>query len=239
MTLLIDRPAVFHEGGTRELLLIWQNRRTSRFSKVGILSVSDAGFVFRYAEDARADPDFFPLDEFPRLDGEYASSSIPPFFANRIMSSARDSYDAYLGWLGLAQGSPELPLEILVRTGAGRATDTFHVVEMPSRGARIFISRFFVSGVRHQPRTPELLAVMSDGDPLILEPEPDNTKNPDAYRVLRRRGEPIGRIPDWLCGEIAELAGSGWRLDAVAEKVSPDAPPHIQVLCRITARLGA
>lgn len=236
MTLLVDRPSACPAGRTRELLLIWQNRRTGRFAKVGVLSVSSTGFVFGYADDAKADPDFFPLDEFPRLEDEYSSSSMPPFFANRIMSSARGSYDAYLNWLGLDQGSPDLPVEILVRTGAGRATDTFHVVEKPIRDAEEFISRFFVSGVRHQPGTPELLAVMSDGDRLILEPEPDNVKNPDAHRVLRLHGEPVGRIPDWLCGEIAELSARGWRFKATAEKISPDAPPHVRVLCRVHAR---
>lgn len=239
MTLLTDRAPVAVERESRELLLVWQNPATRRFSTVGLLSISSGGFRFRYADEAKADPDFFALAEFPHLDGEYASPALPAFFANRVMSAARNSYDDYLGWLALDAQSPDLPVEILVRTGAERATDTFHVVEKPSRGALSFVSRFFVSGVRHQPAQPVAVGAVSTGDRLELEPEAGNSANADAHRVVTLGGVPVGWVPDWLCGEIAELSRSGWRFEAVAEKVSPEAPSHIQVLCRITAHLDA
>ncbi|NQX17317.1 hypothetical protein [Rathayibacter sp. VKM Ac-2857] len=237
MTLLTEHRGVAVERAGRELLLIWRNPSTRRFSKVGVLSVSTDGFRFRYADQARSDPDFFPLDEFPRLEDDYSSSSMPPFFANRIMSPARTSYDDYLGWLALELESPDLPVEILVRTGASRVTDTFHIVEKPSRGARTFVSRFFVSGVRHQPEHPVSVDALTTGERLMLDPDGGNAVNPEAYRVVSRRGVPIGWVPDWLCGEIDELASSGWRFDAIAEKVSPGAPAHVQVLCHVIAHL--
>ena len=239
MTLLTDLAPVAVERESRELLLVWQNPSTRRFSTVGLLFISSRGFRFRYAEEAKADPDFFPLAEFPHLEREYASPSLPAFFANRVMSAARNSYDDYLGWLALDAQSPDLPVEILVRTGAARATDTFHVVEKPSRRTRFFVSRFFVSGVRHQPAQAVAVGAVSTGDRLDLEPEAGNSANADAHRVVTLDGAAVGWVPDWLCGEIAELAEAGWRFDAVAEKVSPDAPPHIQVLCRVTAHLDA
>jgi hypothetical protein len=235
MTLLTDRPSPAVERSGRELLLIWQNPGTRRFVKAGLLSIAAEGYRFRYAEEARADPEFFPLGEFPQLDSEYRSSSMPPFFANRVMSSARTSYDDYLRWLALEAESPDLPIEILVRTGASRATDTFHVVEKPTRGARDFVSRFFVSGIGHLPAPTGLEGALRTGDCVLLEQEGDNVVNADAHRVVSLRGVQIGWVPDWLCGEVAELADAGWRFEAIAEKVSPEAPAHVRVLCRLTA----
>lgn len=223
--------------GIRELLLMWQNPRTGRFLRAAVLSVGAEGFAFRYEQEVVSDEDFFPLAEFPELQGEYASSSLPPFFANRVMSSERGSYDDYLGWLRLTAASPDLPVDIMVRTGAGRATDTFHVVEKPLRTAQTFTGRFFVSGVRHRPEHPHSVLSLQPGAGLVLVPDPENGHSAEAYAVVAASGEPVGWVSDWLCGEIAALAGAGWAFEAIAEKVRPEAPAHIQVLCRVTATL--
>lgn len=221
---------------SRELLLIWQNPRSRRFSRAGSLRISgDDRFEFSYEPSIRSDPEFFALDEFPSMDRPYESDKLPAFFANRIMSAERPSYSDYLGWLGLTAGSVDLPVEVMVRTGAGRATDTFHVVEKPNRNATRFVSRFFVSGASHQESSSELISELVDGDRLRLLPEPANGHNPDAHLVLVSHGAAIGWVPDWLCGEVADLAENGWSVDVFAEKVNSDAPPHIQVLCRIEA----
>ncbi|WP_068481339.1 HIRAN domain-containing protein [Pseudoclavibacter helvolus] len=223
-------------GATRELLLIWQNPKNRKFRVAGLLTYSaDEGYSFRYQPTIASDPDFFPLAEYPDLEHEYVASHLPPFFANRVMSTRRGSYPQYLDWMGLDVNAANLPIELLVRTGASKATDTFHIVEKPARSATTFTSRFFVSGIRHQPGAEVTIEDIKSGEELQLQPEPDNPKNPDAHMVLRSHDERIGWVPDWLCGEVAAMAAEGWSYRVIAEQVNPSAPAHIRVLCRLEA----
>ena len=221
----------------RSLLLVWQDRSDRRFVPVAELNyLADGRYVFQYSHDARNTPAFFPLDEYPDLSRTYVSESLPVFFANRVMSSERPSYDRYLHWLGLENRvSSEVPLEILARTGAGRATDTFHVVDRPLKGEKSFVSRFFVSGVRHVEDPDAALAAVRSGDRLVLRKQPDNAKNARAVIIDLETGAQLGWVPDWLCDEVTRLLDEGWSLDLVAEQVNPDAPAHTRVLCHLAA----
>ncbi|TFD66091.1 HIRAN domain-containing protein [Cryobacterium sp. Hh38] len=222
----------------RRLLLIWQNPATRKFVQVGQLDhLLDGKYVFQYLPAATTDPDFFALDEYPVLDRSYVSSALPVFFANRIMSSGRASYQEYLEWHGLQDAeSIDVPMELLARTGGGRATDTFHVVEHPVRSTGTFSSRFFVSGLRHVDGGAERVRTLSEGANLSLRSDEENEHNPQAVVVDTDHLEPIGWVPDWLCDEVSALRSSGWQLEAIAERVNPEAPVHVQVLCRIDAR---
>jgi hypothetical protein len=233
-TLLPEAYRAHLDSDIREFILVWQNPNSRRFLRAGSLVIADELFEFRYERAALEDEDFFPLDEFPVVDKVYKSRQLPAFFANRIMSSERGSYERYLGWLGLAPTRDDVPIEILIRTGGSRATDTFHIVERPLVGASHFISRFFVSGIRHQ-ASESLIRSISDGDDLLLESQPHNVHNANAHLVLKSRDEPIGWVPDWLCDEISEMARDGWHFRVSAERINPDAPSHIQVLCRLEA----
>ncbi len=221
----------------RSLLLVWQNPNSRRFIKIGRLDLLvDGRFVFHYLSDAVEDPEFRMLDDFPKRDTFYVSNSLPSFFANRVMSSHRSNYRQYLHWLGVDDlASVEVPIEILARTGGGRVTDTFHLVERPEASATQFTSRFFVSGVRHAPGIEARLEALGRDSALSLSLEEANVKNPRAVVVLADQRYKIGYVPDWLCSDIYGLIKNNWQLSAVAERVNPDAPAHIRVLCRITA----
>lgn len=223
----------------RELLLVWQDPTDRRFQTVAKLSqLADGKFVFEYLEGAMTDR-FFPLDEYPDLGETYVSTSLPVFFANRVMSSERPAYGKYLAWLGV-ENLPEsdIPVEVLARTGGGRTTDTFHLVDSPALGDRFFESRFFVSGLRYAPKGLERVEALSSGEKLSLVPEPENPKNPRAVIVSATDGEQIGWVPDWLCSEVSRLRGEGWQFEAIAERVNPDAPAHTRVLCAVRATLA-
>jgi hypothetical protein len=221
----------------RQLLLVWQNPDSRRFVKVGRLDqLVDGRFAFGYMAEARDEPGFFPLDEYPAWDRVYVSDELPVFFSNRVMSSERPSYDEYLSWLGVQDLSDvEVPIEILVRTGGGRATDTFHVVDHPFSEADGFESRFFVSGSRHIDGADERIAGLMPQDALDLRLDALNQVNSKAV-VVDHDGKPIGWVPDWLCADVADLMARGWDVSAVAERVNPAAPAHVRVLCRIEAR---
>lgn len=238
-TQTVDAPVGPRSEVQRALLLVWQDPSDRRFVPVAELHhLADGRYTFAYRNDARSNPRFFALDEYPNLDRTYASDSLPVFFANRVMSSDRPSYDRYLRWLGLSAADPKhLPVEVLARTGGARATDTFHVVDIPVRGERSFESRFFVSGLRHVNSADELLRDVKAGDQLALRPDPKNPKNSNAVIVDVENGVQLGWVPDWLCGEVSDLIREGWNLNLRAEQVNVDAPAHTRLLCRLFASI--
>ena len=59
----------------------WERREL-----VGRLSLEDGEFVFRYAEEYRGEP----ISAFPRIDREYRSGHLWPFFSVRIPPLSRD-----------------------------------------------------------------------------------------------------------------------------------------------------
>ena len=216
---------------------MWQDPTDRRFVKVGQLdALPNARYAFHYLPAAAAETNFTPLVEYPRLDALYVSNEIPAFFANRVLSSDRPHYAQYLGWLGIAHlDESEIPVEVLARTGGGRATDTFHVVDLPQDGNDTFSSRFFVSGIRYADQDGVAVASLRNGAVLSLRLETDNLKNPNAVLINTDDGRKIGYVPDWLCADVHERIRSGWSVTAVAERVNPDAPAHVRVLCRVTA----
>lgn len=221
----------------RSLLIVWQNPRDRRFVKIGRLDVlADGRYAFHYLPESSNDPEFSALDEYPNRDAVYVSESLPAFFANRVMSTERPSYEQYLHWLGVEGiGAAELPVEILARTGGSRATDTFHVLDLPELRDGGFSSRFFVSGIRHLGNEAGL-AELREGAELQLRLEPENPKNPRAVIIDAAENRQIGWVPDWLCGEVHALMQAGWQVTATAERVNHDAPAHVRVLCRLDAR---
>ncbi|GAA1681190.1 HIRAN domain-containing protein [Microbacterium lacus] len=239
-TQALDRDQLDLTASRKTLILVWQNPVTRLFVKVGQLDALPGGrFAFQYLPGAWNDPAFVPLLEYPDRDTAYVSDEVPAFFANRILSVDRPHYDRYLSWLGIEDLSPdEVPFEVLARTGGGRATDTFHVVELPLAKADRFTSRFFVSGVRYFADSDAAIATLKNGATLRLELDEGNEVNPKAVLVNTIDGQKFGYVPDWLCSDVHARAKDGWSVTAVAERVNPDAPAHVRVLCRLEARRG-
>ena len=112
----------------RKFRLIWKNPDDGGYHEVGqFMHLRDGRYVFAYRQDVGSVDGFHPLLQFPDTGRTYVSEVLPAFFANRVMSRKRVNYGEYVGWLGLTEDA--LPVEILARTGGGRATDTFHVVD--------------------------------------------------------------------------------------------------------------
>lgn len=226
----VEAPRVPH---VRSLLLIWQNPRSRRFVKVGRLQVANNGYRFEYLEGAE-DPEFQPLQSFPDFQRAYVTPQLPVFFQNRVMSRKRPSYEQYAHWLGL-DPQFEAPIEFLARTGGGRATDTFHVVEEPRlEPGQVSILRFFASGLSHVEGSLGRLLNVRQSDRLTLRPEPDNPVNQRALLIDATAGESLGWVPDWLLEEVHVLMRAGdFRL--FVDQVNFDAPWHLKLLCRLEA----
>lgn len=242
MVVRVSSPAGAEHGAkvSRSLFLIWQDPESRRFVRIGVLSeLVDGRYTFAYTDDARNGENFYPLAQFPDTEKTYVSTALPAFFVNRLMSRKRDSYPDYLDALGIDSPELETPMELLARTGGPRATDTFHLVDDLIAGDDdVVTSRFLASGVRHVDTDGTRLANLQDEDQLKLRAEPDNPANDRAQLICADSGEPVGYVPDWLLSDVEKLRSKADVLKIFAERVSPDAPPHLRLLCRIEAHLS-
>lgn len=216
--------------GTRSLRLIWKDPATGRHYQVGhFTQLEDGRYRFYYEDDLPSS--FTPLAQFPETDQVYESEDLPAFFANRVMTRSRSSYPLFVSWLGLNNDS--LPIELLSRTGGGRVTDTFHLVDSFNLADGACSGRFFVSGIQHSPDSTQILARLHEGQELHIVDEPDNPQNPGAM-LLTIDGEKLGWIPDWLVDDVHALREeSSTRI--FVEQINLDAPARLQVLCRLDA----
>lgn len=215
------------------MLVVWQNPTTRRFVGVAqIDELTDGKFIFAYTEDAKSDDEFIRLAEFPDLESLYLVDALPAFLSNRIMSTRRSSFPEYRAWLGLEGQDDDLPIEILLRTGGHRVTDTYHIVETPRQTSDAFSTRFFVSGIRHIDGAVERLGHVKQNDVLELVDQPANPKNPEAKLIAKSSVGHLGWVPDWLVSQVRELE-QNYELTCIVEKVNPDAPMHLRLLVKI------
>lgn len=220
----------------QRLFLIWQNPDTRQFIRVGVLSeLVDGRYAFEYTAGASADG-FHPLVQFPDVRKTYVSDALPAFFVNRLMSKKRPSYPTYLDAIGIDAVGLETPMELLARTGGPRATDTFHLVDDFSADQNgCVVSRFLASGVRHIDGSADALSRVKPGDQLQLRADADNPVNKRAQLVCAQTDDPLGYVPDWLLDDLEELLQRASEYRVIAERVTPDADPHLRLLCRIEA----
>lgn len=225
------RPAT--TGRERAFAVVWQHPTTRSFARVGRLEVRGGSYEFRY-DDRVADVEGFePFLAFPELDRTYRSEELFPFFSNRVLSARRPDYPVYLERLGLQTGDP---LEILARSGGGRATDTVHLAPEPVLTLDGFIElRFLASGVRHADPDGTHLRDVAAADVLALHDDEDNVVNPLALSLDSAAGARVGWVPDYLLDIVRGLRET-YELEIVAEIVNPpDTPAHLRLLCQLRA----
>lgn len=226
---------------TRRLLVSWQDPETRSIIPVGVLTQGTPDgsddYEFTYLRRAQEQPDFRPFVGFPDLTTVYRSSRLFPFFENRVMSSSRPDFAAFLESIGLNDGAT--PFEILAHSEGRRVTDTVEIFPEPVIGPDgALVCRFHVRGVRHLPGAHDVIDTLRVGQRLVVEAEPDNPTDPDAVLVLDD-GRRIGWVPAFLTSLVhvpRQLVDDG-AVEVVVERIGDRAGPvHQRLLCRLTAR---
>jgi hypothetical protein len=224
----------------RTLYLAWR-QPDRRWWPVGRLDREASEYVFRYTKGAlsAAEAGFHPLLSFPDLDEVYASRELFPLFANRLPPRTRPDYEAFVEWLDLGPSETD-PMVLLARSGGRRETDMFEVfpVPEPSNGGR-YEAAFFVHGLRHRgPEAEEEARRLQPGDPVALEPEPENPEDPRAMRVRTVvRNVHLGFVPRYLCDDVHYLrAACENEVKTRVRRVNlPPTPAQFRVLCSLEA----
>lgn len=217
----------------RAFSVVWQHPETRIFTRVGRLEVHADGYTYRYDGAAADITNFEPFLAFPDLSRTYRSDELFPFFSNRVLSARRPDYPVYLERLGLDVADP---VEILARSGGGRATDTVHLVPEPVLMPAGFVElRFLASGVRHADPDGAHLRNVSTGDVLVVRDDVNNAVNPQALLLDNTSNEPVGWVPDYLLDTARGLRES-YEIEVLAEVVNPpDTPAHLRLLCQLRA----
>jgi hypothetical protein len=214
-------------------LVTWRNRSLRRTFSIGLLTATEEGFRFSYLPGASTAPDFRPFVNFPELERQYRSTSLFPFFAQRVMDSRRPDYLNYLQALALPPGATAT--DVLGRANGQRKGDTVQAILEPHIDEDGRIDHvFLVSGVRHAPGNPQTdVQFLRPGSRLVLEPEPQNPANPDALLISREQGHPIGWVPDALLYLAREVAKGSYQLEALRVN-GAEWPSHLRVIVRLT-----
>ncbi|MFP5309592.1 MAG: hypothetical protein ACLGIR_08440 [Actinomycetes bacterium] len=230
-------------GQTRQRCfdVVWQHPSSRAFYVVGDLTIEqgDDGTIassrYVYRSEARTVPGFEPFVAFPDLGRDYASDGLLSMFDNRVMSPRRSDFPRYASALGLSPDGAD-PVELLARSGGGRATDTVQLVPEPERHDDGSESRLFlVSGVRHKDPEGKLTGALTEGDELIMRDEPDNEWSPRAV-LLAGDGEPFGYVPNYLLDYLHKARDAAPVRIMVEHVNGPEVPPHLRVLARMVCR---
>lgn len=224
------------------LYLAWR-QPDRRWWPVGRLAREGSEYVFSYTKGAvsAAAGGFRPLLSFPDLNEVYVSGNLFPVFANRLPPRSRPDYEDFIRWLDVGPTEGD-PMVLLARSGGRRETDMFEVFPVPEpkpNSLGRYESAFFVHGLRHRgPAAEEEARCLSPGDPVVLEPEPENPEDPRALRVLTVvRGTHLGFVPRYLCDDIHSLREACQNdLQARVRRVNPPpTPAQFRVLCSLDA----
>jgi hypothetical protein len=222
-----------NDDPARRLIVAWQDPSARAYHKVGYLEVFEGPkFRFRYDTDAIAGlPNFEPFPNFPEEPYVYESPDLFPFFNNRMLSRKRPEYSSLLR--AVALGEDATPIELLERSGGGRATDTIQVFPLPTADESGVVRLIFPAhGVRYIEGAAERIERLAPGDSLEFRGDPDNEYN--AQALLVTSGERLGWVPNFLLTMVRQLIGAygGYRLTVEAAN-GPDVPFHFRLMCRL------
>jgi hypothetical protein len=200
------------------------------------VDANEREYRFGYLKRAETEVDFRPLPGLPDLHRSYTSPTLFPVFANRVMLSNRPDYSEFIEQLNLDDDAQ--PFEILQRSEGTRATDRIEVFPTPiPLPTGDLTTTFFARAIRHVEGASEAVESLEVGDELRLVAEPDNRVNPFAVILNTRTGACVGYAPDYLLAMIHDLdEANGEPPIVTVEHINPPStPPHLRMLCRLTA----
>lgn len=227
----------------RTVFLGWQDTIDRRaWYPVGCLSVDPSGgdYVFGYTRGALAAQErsgFTPLYDFPAFESIYRSEQLFPLFKNRVMTPQRESFQAYLRQLDIADSDP-YPLEILAVDGGYRVTDSFQVfpkIEKREKGA--FRCRFFLHGWRHtNDASRARVDHLREGENLHVAIELANPATGCSVQIQSEDYQVLGWAPRYLVGDLVQaMAHAPGDYCARVVKVNPiPAPSKQRVLIELS-----
>jgi hypothetical protein len=224
----------------KTLYLAWQDPENRHWLPVGRLSFDGHVYRFVYTKGAEQSPRFVPFGVMRDLYAVYESSELFPLFANRLLSKTRPEYQDFLTWLDVPAHADE-PLVLLALTEGMRATDTLMIFPRPEKSSDGHYSvRFFSHGLRYA--LPTVVQFIDERlrPPVRLFLMLDSQNPHDPSAVALRTADPallVGYCPRFLTADVHQLLQTvPATVHVQVERVNPDAPLQLRLLCRLTAQ---
>jgi len=223
------------EAGTVRLLVTWQSPDVRAFWRIGVLSHLGYAYEFEYVNGVDDVPGFVPFVGLQDVKQTYASETLFPVFAERMMDTRRHGFDEWLRQLRIESGAS--PLEILARSNGTKGSDTIQLFAVPQVGTDGSTScQFFVHGVRYVEGASELIDTLLPGQELTIQEHPENTWDSRAL-IVAKDGSKLGYIPGPLLQYVHALRGrDGCALKVV--QVNPESMgSHFRLLVGVSGNL--
>lgn len=226
------------------LFVAWQDPVTSSYHPVGRLANGDGSegsqyeFVYTHGSKEAEKHGFRAFLGFNEFDRVYKSSTLFPFFANRIMSRSRPDFAAHISRLDLTDETAN-EMATLARSGGVRATDSLELFQLPTPvpGSGHFESLFMVHRVRHLGPTEQArILALQPGEQLRHEHEENNQADTNAMRLWTEDGVHVGYMPRYLSKDACHLLYNCESFVVFVAKVnSPPSPVQQRLLCRLVS----
>ncbi len=197
---------------TDKIYLTWRKDVDRPRHIIGILQRADNNYSFMYSEKnvsvAAQEDDFTYYPAFNEVDKVY-TDNVLEVFKRRLLNPQRRDYDDFLNYWG-AIGYKDDTFALLGLTGAKLLTDNFEFIaphnEYPARFNTDVSwlntkSQYVVDSIRK-------LSNIEVEEKISLEPEPDNSYDKKAVKVLFEK-EILGYIKSIHCENIYDAITEG------------------------------
>lgn len=223
----------------KAVFLVWQDPMSRRWLPVGRLTYENNRFQFVYTKGALSSTNFIPFGPMRDLRSVYESTELFPLFQNRILSKDRPEYQQFLRWVNVTEDTAD-PLALLGRTEGIRGTDSLRVIPCPERLKNgTYQVHFFSHGLRYlPPESIEAANELKPGTRLYLMLDVQNEQ--DSFAIALRSEKPtllVGYAPRYFATDFRNvlLGPSSKTVEVLVERVNPEAPIQLRLLCSITA----
>jgi len=221
-------------SGTRilaRLIVTRQDPESGAYHAIGYLDRVEGGYEYGYLAAFVGKQGFVPMVGFRDTDRRYHRAQLFPSFAERVMSAKRPDRPEYLHSLSLEQDADAW--EILSASGGYREGDAIELISLPTFDASTgrTTAAFLAHGVRHRgDEASRHIETLRPGDSLGLEPDPDNSVNPRAIKVVDGPLH-LGYVPDPLLDYVWSLEPGA--VLSVVQANPAETNPHLRLLLRL------
>lgn len=217
----------------KSLLLIWRDEKSSLYFHVGTLTYDGYVYKFEYTHQSKVERrvndainhGYTLHPAFPRLTKKYESEKLFPAFARRIPSRNRIDYEEVLKQLSLPKEADQMNI---LRATRGIVGNNPYFFDEPLRlvNNNMLTNCFYISGMRYSDLPENWYSSIQKGEELILEPDLNNTVDPNAVKISTKNKVRLGYVPGVFAKAIGALLERNVKMNVIIDEINPTYTPQ-------------